>query len=153
MKSVRNNICSCFLRSIVASALTKNPKECTLFICFLNTSWDIISNSSFEYPGISFHTNSLCNQTGIKRKICSCFNIWKWNLLKIKQLQLLEALMKTVGNQTISPFLWFSFAVTWSFSKFAPTGDWRGGQDTYTGFSVLVRILQGLNSTKMFELC
>lgn len=50
MKSVQNNICTCFLRSIVASALTKNPEECMLFMCFLNTSRDTISNSSFEYP-------------------------------------------------------------------------------------------------------
>lgn len=109
MKSVQNNICSSFLRSIVASALTKNPKEFTLFICFLNTLGDIISNSSFESPGISFDTNSLCNQTGIKRKICSCFTIWKRNLLKIKQVQLPEALMGMVRHWTIAPFLWFCF--------------------------------------------
>lgn len=148
MKSVQNNICSCFLRSIVASALTKNPKECTLLICFLNTSWDIVSNSSFEYPGISFHMNSLCNQTGIKRKICSCFNIWKRNLLKIKHLELLEALMKMVGNQTTSAFLWFSFAVTWSFCKFAFASDW--GEGAYAEFSMPVKILQGFNSTEIF---
>ena len=58
--------------------------------------------------------------------------------------------MKMVGNQMISPLLWFSFGVMWSFSKFAPTGDW--GEGAYTWFSVPVKILQGFSGTGRFEL-
>lgn len=144
MKSVQNNICSSFLRSIVASALTKNPKECTLFVCFLNSLGDIISISSFESPGISFDTNSLCNQTGIKRKICSCFTICKRNLLKIKQVQLPEALMGMVRHWTIAPI---SVIFFWSHKAFAPTSDW--GEGKYVGFLMLVKILQCWNNWMM----
>lgn len=122
MKSVQNNICSSFLRSIVASALTKNPKECTLFACFLNTSGHIISNSSFESPGISFDTNPPCNQTGIKKKICSCFTIWERNLLKIKQGQLPEALMEWSGAEWLVLLRGFAL-VTQSFCSHW----WLGG--------------------------